>query len=93
MPTGGDIKVKTLQREPSIRKDSSQSGPSANFDWLMANFDHLVEKYQGKYLVIESQQVIAAEHPPGELRKALDALGATAPLFTRAHPDAWRSVH
>ena len=84
--------MKTLQREPNATTGIAPITPSANFDWLMANFDRLVEEYQGKYLAIDAQRVIAAADNPRELRKALDGLGSTSPLITRAHPDAWRSV-
>ena len=61
-------------------------------DWFLANFDALVREYNGQWLAISDDAVVAHADTPDELGRKISELGIMRPFVVRAHPDAWRSI-
>lgn len=60
-----------------------------NLDWFLANFDHLCEEYQGAWLAIVDQRVVAHAQTAGELSALIRQSGIKTPFITRASREAW----
>ena len=46
-----------------------------NSEWFKKNYQHLVEKYDGMFVAIHKQEIIAFDEDPGKLREKILARG------------------
>jgi hypothetical protein len=53
-----------------------------NSEWFKRNYQNLVEKYDGMFIAIYKQEIIAFDEDPGKLRKKILAKGLSSMTVT-----------